>query len=49
MRSIKEILIGTMENGTEVLNKIEFARKRRPSTSNCSRKTWVPNRWLRRP
>jgi putative oxidoreductase len=27
MRSIKEILIGTMENGTEVLNEIEFARK----------------------
>ena len=27
MRSIKEILIGTMENGTEVLNEIEFAHK----------------------
>lgn len=27
MRSIKEILIGTMENGTEVLEEIQCARK----------------------
>ena len=27
MRSIKEILIGTMENGTEILDEIQYARK----------------------